>query len=236
MIKTLIVGIIFTAGIFAIKSGIGLSYMLSKHKKKEVFSVFFAYFVVFLVNFYLIKYVDFIKHFAIFEGILKKGMLIHLILAVGMFSWGLNVLLTEKKNTKAYLLLTMPCPFCFLVILLSVGFLYKFLGEYKIIYTIYFYLGFAGLQLITAFLIRIFKFNPENFLGLSLIMMGLYFVITYIVAPVFSDIDRVFRISSYSYSTGWKFYKKYLIFYITFTLIALAGFLRYKCLSWKEKK
>ncbi len=210
--------------------------MLQKNKKKEILSVFIAYFIVFIINFYLIKYVDFIKHFTIFEGILKKGMLIHLILAIGMFSWGLNVLLSEKKDTKAYLLLTMPCPFCFLVILLSIGFLYKFLGEYKIAYTIYFYLGFAGFQLITAFLIKIFKLNPENFLGMSLIMMGLYFIITYIVAPVFSDIDRIVRISSYSYSSGLDFYKKHFIFYLIFLLIAFAGFLRYNYPKKNMKK
>ncbi len=202
--------------------------MLQKEKKKEIISVFIAYFIAFIANFYLIKYVDFIKHFAIFETILKKGMLIHLILTIGMVSWGLNILLSEKKDTKAYLLLTMPCPFCFLVILLSIGFLCKFIGNYKIIYTIYFYLGFVGFQIITSFLIKIFKFNPENFLGMSLIMMGLYFIVTYIIAPVFSDIDRILRILSYSYSTGLDFYKKHFIFYLVFSLIVFSGFLKHK--------
>jgi len=228
IIKTLIIGIIFTSGIFAIKSGIGLSYMLQKRKKREIISVFVAYFIVFILNFYLIKYVNFIEHFSIFDSFLKKGMLIHLILAAGMFLWGLNVLLSEKKDTKAYLLLTMPCPFCFLVILLSIAFLYKFIGNYSIKYTLLFYSGFILFQIITAVIVNFFKVNPENFLGMTLIMIGFYFIITYIVAPVFSDIDRIYRISSYSTSSGMKFYEKNIAFFIFFSLIVLCGYLRYK--------
>jgi len=228
MIKTLIIGILFTSGIFAIKSGIGMAYIASKNRLRQVTFIFIAYLGIFLANYYIIKYVDFIKHFTIFEGFLKKGMLIHFILAIGMFIWGLKVLLNDSKDTKAYLLLTMPCPFCFLVILLSIAFIYKFIGNYNIKYTLYFYLAFIGFQVITAFIVKIFKVKPETFLGMSLIMMGVYFIITYIVAPVFSDIDRIFRMSSYSYSQGLEFYKKNSIFFFGFILIIASGFMKYK--------
>ncbi len=227
MIKTLIIGIIFTSSIFAIKSGIGISYLLKKDKKFQLVIVLIIYFSLFIINFYLIKYFDFIKHFNIFEKFLKNGMLIHFILAIGMFLWGINVLLEYKKDTKAYLLLIMPCPFCFLIILLTLGFLYKFIGNYEIKYTLYFFFAFAIVQLLTGFIMNKFKSNPENFLGISLIIMGLYFLITYIVAPVFSDIDRIYRISSYSFSINFDFYKKNLTYFLSFFSIFFAGCLNY---------
>ena len=234
MIKTLIIGIIFTSSIFAVKSGIGMSYLLQKNGKYKILFILMIYFFLFVINFYLIKYFDFIKHFNIFEGFLKKGILIHFILAIGMFLWGVNVLLNSKKDTKAYLLLTMPCPFCFLVILLSIGFLYKFVGNYSFKYTLYFFVGFSFAQLITAFIIKLFKLNPENFLGISLIFIGFYFLMTYILAPVFSGINRVYQISSYGLSLNLNFYKKNLVYFLIFLTIFLAGVLNYLFLKRKR--
>ena len=74
-------------------------------------------------------------------------------------------------------------------------------------------------------LIKIFKVkNIDDFLGFSLIFIGAYFLITFCIAPVFTEINRIYRLSKYSSSLNFMLGKKYILSYLLFLIVILTGF------------
>ncbi len=230
-IKSLILGIIFTLSIFAIKSGIGLYYIFFKNDKRKFFiilSTFLSYFILFSLSYFILVKINILNYFSYFEGFLKTGMLLHFILAIGMLWWGISVLTKFEENSKAYLMLIFPCPLCSIVIFLAISFLIKFIGKYNFSYNIMFFLGFILLQLIT--ISALFLFSKilkvkyiNDLLGFSLIGIGCYFLITYCFAPAFSQVNRIYRFASYS-KIHFTFDKNWLILFFFAITIILMGF------------
>ncbi|NNK00146.1 MAG: hypothetical protein HKP58_07010, partial [Desulfatitalea sp.] len=129
--KSLILGILFSIGVFSVKSGVGLSYYLFQTVSKRtrlgtyVLSAG-AYLLVFLASVLILKKIELIRHMDVVQDFVQSGMLIHLIMAAMLMVWGVVLLKrdgTLHQKSKGWLLLAAPCPVCAIVIFFSVGFL-----------------------------------------------------------------------------------------------------------------
>ncbi len=228
VIKSLILGVIFTLGIFAVKSGIGLFYALKSggDRKKTAVVCFLSYSAVFTISYFIIVKINLLNYFQFFQSFLKSAMWSHILLATGMIWWGLNVLLNKAENTKAYLMLVLPCPFCSLSIFLALSFFVEYTGRYSFYPMLILFFAFTLMQIITLVLLKLFKVkNIRDFLGFTLIFTGIYFIITFCTAPVFSDIGRIYRLSAYSSDLHFLIAKKYLYSYLCFTILIFSGFI-----------
>ncbi|GAB6888050.1 hypothetical protein JCM13304A_15480 [Desulfothermus okinawensis JCM 13304] len=186
------------------------------------------YFSIFYLSYLIIKYVDITSIFPLFERFLKSGMSIHLIMALGMIYWGINILCKEIKNTKAYLFLLIPCPLCMIVIFLTLSFLFKFIGKYNIKYLISFYFIFLAIQIFTLILLDILtrwyrKVSFINFLGYTLIFIGIYFLLVYLLAPQIGQLTNIYRLSMHS-NLSHKFSLKDMYIIISSLIIILFGY------------
>ncbi|GEM_PF-4257105 len=231
-IKSLILGIVFTLGIFAFKSGIGLNYLLFSRDKGKFFVMLIgilSYFFIFAASYFIIKHINILDYFQIFENFLKTGIVVHLTLAIGMILWGIHILTKTEHTSLGYLLLLVPCPLCFITVFLCLSFLVKFTGSYSFADTILFYSGFLGLQIFTMMIFRFFSKvvdvkNINNILGYGLVAMGCYFIGIFCFAPVFGDIDKIYRMSSYL-NSGLAINQNQVILLIGVITIIVLGFI-----------
>ena len=225
ILKSLILGVAFNIAIFAIKSGIGISYCLcsqkqsgrskgplSRGKKACALFVFaLCYFLVVMLAETLLLRVDLTTHFPQVMELLQSGMMLHTVLAIVMAVWGIVILkktghgkseTTQGSKSLGWLLLAMPCPMCSTVIILSMAVLHTFLPEHSASIVFFFY-GLFMLISFTAMLVahllqRHTALAPEEMLGGSMLLIATYFFLSATVMPQFAEMDTIYRIASYS--------------------------------------
>jgi predicted transporter len=105
-------------------------------------------------------------------------------------------------STKAWLALVIPCPVCLSIILMALAGLVLYFPDNALAATGLLYLAFlgvaggAGLGMILG---RGGDSEPlEHTLGLVMILIAAYFILSALVMPQFSDVGRVYRIASYA--------------------------------------
>ncbi|MDR1313499.1 MAG: DUF2162 domain-containing protein [Deltaproteobacteria bacterium] len=112
-------------------------------------------------------------------------------------------------SSKGWLALVVPCPVCLSVVLMSLAGLVLYFPENALEATGLLYLAFlavaggAGLAMIAG---RGDDSEPlEHTLGLAMILIASYFMLTALVMPQFSSVGRVYRIASYAKEEafGW---------------------------------
>lgn len=131
-VKSLVLGLVFSLTIFAVKSGAGLAYLLQSHRSwwfrlLALAGYIGSYALLFILVWFLGGRVDFMAHMETVMLFFKNGMTIHFILAVLLLLWG-GALLDGRcgcdgRGSLAWLLLVLPCPVCFSVVLASAVFL-----------------------------------------------------------------------------------------------------------------
>ena len=215
-LKSLLLGLFFSIGVFAFKSGVGLSYFLSTEKRRKtryavlvVHSCF--YFFLFFLSLHLIRNVDLLQHFDVMQSLLKAGMSIHLLLACLMALWGV-VLLKKGNNGKTedkvgtctrfgWLTMALPCPVCGTVIFMSVAFLLSYFPENGVKGVFLLYAGFMGITLATLGIVRLWQkragIASETLLGAAMLAVAVYFGLSVSIMPHFGDIDKVYRLAMY---------------------------------------
>ncbi len=207
--QSLILGILFSVGIFAVKSGIGVAYVVSRQNKKKakgacwiLFAL--AYLVVFAVAFIILRKVDLIQHLSVIQNFIKSGMAVHLIMAALMFAWG-GILLKKENgmsgSSKGWLMLVVPCPVCITVILFSLGFLMAYFPDKMERVAGLLYFGFLAVSALTVVVLSVLRrqrqTSPESLLGLTMMLIAIYFFLSVTVMPQFADMDRIYRMALY---------------------------------------
>ena len=212
--KSLILGVLFSIGIFAVKSGVGIAYVAGQ--KKRVRDTFFivllyalSYAAVFAVATLILPRIDPVRHLAAIQAFIQSGMIIHLALATLMLAWGI-VLLKRKKpspgidspRSLAWLILALPCPVCMTVILLSSGFLITCFPDHPKAMVCALYLAFLIVGLVSMGMVCRFRtwamVSSEAFLGSAMLLVAAYFLVSVTVMPQFAELDKVYRLASYS--------------------------------------
>ncbi len=208
-LKSLILGLAFSVGIFAVKSGAGLSYLLRREpglpgRLAAVCGFLAGYGAVFWLAWLLVSRVDLLARLDTVMLFFKNGMTLHLLLAGLLLLWGVALLKKEDQaaaGSHGWLLLTLPCPVCFSVILFSGGFLRILLPDVPWLFG-WLFAGFIIVSLISGISLALFgRGNAEHGLGTVMVLAALYFLVTIAVVPQFGDIERIYRLSRTSGTT-----------------------------------
>ena len=229
-LKTLFLGILFSMGIFAVKSGFGLNYYLgtcSGIPKRlggaALFTVLYG--LIFMLCAVLISTTELMAWFPLFQIIISHAMALHFFLAILMVIWSLSLIKTKKDHnarTRSWMLLALPCPVCMVVIFLSVAFLTAYAPNHVKEAISLLFLGFMALNLSTLGVLSILEkrthTKPEHLLGNAMLFIALYFLMSVIIMPQFTGIEEIYSISLHGSPAEQNFLMEKLW---SFTLIAL---------------
>ena len=233
-IKSLILGLMFSVGVFALKVGLGLQYYRSSHPArvgKIIVEIawLLTYGLVFAVAALLVNHLNLGDHYELLMHIIRGGMMIHLAMFGLLVVWGLSLVKRTKpgaKPTRGWVALVFPCPVCLTVILFSVAFLAVYAPEHIYESVLLLFLVFAGLTLVGRLLFVSTGPNhsPEIRLGFAMIAIAAYFLLSVIVMPQFAELDNVYGLASYSGKQNQTDLGTSLITFGSIALIFLGGF------------
>lgn len=211
--KSLILGVLFSIGIFAIKSGVGIAYVSTRKQRWRGFLLIallyaLAYGIVFTVVALVLPWIDPVRHLGVIHTFMQSGMLIHLALAMLMLGWGIVLLKqppggypNSPASSRGWLVLALPCPVCMTVILLSSAFLLTCFPDHPVRVVLALYLTFVTLGLLSMGIVhrvrQLSAVSSEAFLGAVMLLLSAYFLVSVTVMPQFGDLDKVYRLASY---------------------------------------
>jgi len=208
-LKSLFVGIVFALGMFALKSGIGLHYVIRRKGApgSKVFLVV-AFGCVYLLLFYCcartLQRIDLIAHYPTVQNFIQSGMLVHIAMAAGFVIWGIALLKRgrhSRKPTFSWLALIIPCPVCMTVIFMSTAFLLAVFPDAGLKAVGFAYLTFMAITTVTAVGMTVWRIastsSPESDMGAAMLFIAAYFILSVIVMPQFGDVDKIYRIARY---------------------------------------
>ena len=210
MLKQLwITGILVAFSVFGIKVGLGLGAQIYNRtvslSKRVIFLVgcLFIYLLLFFCLYYVITHFNLLNYLDHFVNMLQYGMLLHLAVALGLLLWGGKLLLQNPAEHKhlplrASLLLIVPCPVCATVILLNLTLAYSLFTLSPLLTTLTLFALFSGIIILALGLIFPFRHkigSGNSFLGMAMVLVSLYFLITVIIAPIYPEIKSAFTMA-----------------------------------------
>ena len=233
-IKSLILGLVFSVGVFALKVGLGLQYYRISHPARTgrirvEIAWLLIYGLIFAGAALLVNHLNLGRHYELLMQVIKSGMMIHLALFGLLLVWGLSLLKKAGVNTtpsKGWVPLVVPCPVCLTVILFSVAFLAVYAAGHIYEAVLMLFLAFVGLSLVGRLLFASAgpSQSPETRLGAIMMAIAAYFLISVIVMPQFADLDSVYGLASYSGKQHETDLWTSLITFGSIALIFLSGF------------
>ena len=231
--QSLILGVLLSIGIFAIKSGAGLAYLFSgnsKIKTKYTGFFFFAfiYMLIFLAVLVFLKKINPVTHLMKIQQFIQSGMTIHILMAILMMVWGVLLLRhkqgSHNKKSRGWMILSLPCPVCITVIFVSTTFLITLYPDNPFLVVSGLYAAFMLINLITIVFISVYRksrdFQPESLLGGIMLLIAVYFFLSVTVIPNFSDLDKVYRLAMYKGQNKTN----EITYLVPFTLITTLAF------------
>lgn len=211
--KSLLLGLALALGIFSIKSGCGLAYLLSERpsilgKVSTFLAVTLTYFGLFLGSWSLAVTVDLVSQFNRLRSIFESGMVLHVIMAAGTLLWAVSLLKeNEGSQMKSYgwIALVVPCPVCASSIFFTTAFLVALYPDNSLAAVLGAYAVYFVTTLLTVALLavsnKLIDIAPKRALGFAMLFVSAYFFVTVLVAPHFAELDKIHRIAAYSPKT-----------------------------------
>ena len=193
--KSLILGVLFSIGVFAGKSGIGLAYLLERTpswqgKALRLLGFALLYALVFALAAWGLRVLDPLAHLESIQRFLRSGMQAHLLMAGVMIVWGLALLRRPHRHggsSRGWLLMALPCPICATVIVFSLAFALALFPDHFALTAVGLYLGFLVISLVVMLLMlglgRMTAQSAEHLLGGAMILRG-FFAPTVPMAPL----------------------------------------------------
>lgn len=202
-------GILAAFLVFGVKIGLGLGAQLNhdsipQFKKWGLLAgCLFIYLLLFSGMYFLVTGLNLLNYLDLFAQGLKYGMAVHFAMALGLFTWGLRLLLSPQKTArsfplKASLLLIIPCPICAGVILMNLTLALSLFSLPPIATAGLLFGVFSGIILLTSGVITLCRSrinSIDNFLGLSMVLVCQYFFLTIIIAPIYPEIKAAFAMA-----------------------------------------
>lgn len=237
-LKTLFIGIVFAMGIFAVKSGVGIHYLLTQKEGGKNRLVFlFCYSLVYLFLFlscaHIIHNIDIISYFETVQGLLKYGMVLHVLMAGGLLVWGILLLRSSGKSGNgkhAWMALIIPCPVCITVIFLSLSFLISYFPDAVHMAAISAYLAFMGIVSATIIIMAFWRHNsngtPELNIGAAMVLISIYFLLSIIILPQFGNVGKIYRLAAYRGETQIMGSNEWVPLFSVIIMFIVWGFIR----------
>jgi predicted transporter len=208
-LKTLFIGIVFAMGIFAVKSGVGIHYLLTQKEKGKIKLAYLSlyslvYLFLFLCCSYVIDRIDIISYFETLQKFIRYGMVLHVLMAGGLLIWGVLLLKNSGmsfKGNHAWVALIVPCPVCISVVFLSLSFLISYFPGAVHVAAISAYGVFMAIVL-TTLLVMVFwrkdsKEAPELTIGAAMVLIAVYFFLSIIILPQFGNVGSIYRLAAH---------------------------------------
>jgi predicted transporter len=237
---------IFAMGMFALKSGVGLHYLLTQKRDLKtkclaflVYSI--VYLCLFLVSSHILLKIDIVPYFKRVQTFMQSGMLIHVLMAVGLIIWGIILLKGgegHEKGSKGWLALIVPCPVCMTVIFLTAAFLIAFFPDAGHMAVIWGYIGFMGIVVVTLLSMTLLglrsESTPEFNMGAAMLFIAVYFILAVVIMPQFGDIDKIYRLALYEGEKKIVSHSAFFMFYLVVAILFALGFLGMK-MRWRRR-
>jgi len=255
-LKTLWLGLVLSLAAFAVKTGLGWAYLWQTGRPRRPIMRFMMdlgvvalYGAVFAAVAWLVTEINLLAHYKILLPLWQHGLLLHWLTALMLSIWGFYLLRRGAGescpgHSRGWLALVIPCPVCLSVILMSAATLGLYFPE-KVIPAVA--ALFAAFMLIAALggalsmLLKTLKTpssevsegpteapSAENNLGLVMLMVAAYFILSALITPKFSELGRVYRIAAYADASRGSQLGPRLYVIGTVVLLVAAGFLAAK--------
>lgn len=206
-------GLVFSTATLAFKTGAGQFQLLSKIKSGLFrslaltgFSV--SYLVIFAAAFWVVNVVDLSNHSSLLENIIRFGATFHILFSLFLIVYGFHLLrhhgttaqTSRPRGIMAGLILVLPCPVCATAIFLTISFLDQLFPAYPLLSCTASFAAFTLFSLLTVGALTWWKsiaaINASILTGRLMICVGLYFILTLVIAPQFAKMDEIFRVCS----------------------------------------
>ena len=209
-LKTLWLGLLVSAGAFAVKTGLGWGHALAAGRPGRrltlSLAVIFSYAALFTLVFLVVSRINLLAHYETLLPLWRQGFLLHWLTAVMLFAWGIFLLRRPAEgcaaaSSRGWLALVIPCPVCLSVILMSAATLNLYFPEEAPAATAALFLAFMALAGLAAFSARAGARDLAGAtasLGLAMILVALYFMLSALILPQFTEVGRVYRLSAYA--------------------------------------
>jgi len=240
MLKQLwISGILGAFLVFGIKIGVGLGTWIHHPSiptfKKWLFAggAILAYLLLFVGMYALVTVCNLFDYIDRIAKAVQYGMAIHFVLALGLFVWGVVLLVSKQGHGHASLgpglLLVLPCPVCGTEILLNLSLAFSVFPMAPAITTLVLFACFMTCILLTLVLVTLYRHHitsMDDFLGLSMVLIALYFVLIVLIAPIYPEIKAAYQMAMSNTPVGQFEAIPFLILAGVAVVLGISGFFR----------
>lgn len=212
--KSLILGVGMSVGVFAIKTGIGMSYYLMREQRPArkaalLFGIWSVYGTLFAGAYLSLDLLRSPGVWPVLQELLHAGAALHLTFAVLMLIWGVQLLRSDRSDagsSRGWLALVIPCPVCLTMIMMTVGAAAALFPETTDQAVGGLFFGFTVIVALTAGLAPRLSARsqqgPEHWLGTVMTTLAAYFLISLLVMPHFAELDAVSGIAARTQSAS----------------------------------